>query len=124
MPIDAPTDLRSSHPGLPAAQQGDRTFSFEEQIESLAQAIHEGDWMMVASEWRWCEASRQQKFTGYQRAQAILNAYAAGTRETEAFAAVIGNIDWPVGAGSDGRLRAKAEKVVQWFTFRERGYLL
>lgn len=30
-------------------------------IEIAAQALHEGDWMMVANEWRWSEAATSEK---------------------------------------------------------------
>lgn len=110
----------------PAAQPAGHdapTLTVEEQIESLAQAIHEGDWMMVATEWRWCEASAQEKAVSYRRARAVLDAHRDGARDVVEFAGIIAGIDWTARTGSPGRLRAKAEKAVQWFEHRDRGWL-
>lgn len=105
----------------PVSDQGEPTR--EEEIESLAKAIHQGDWTMVA-EWRWERATRDAQRIGYLRAEAVLAAYESGTRDQDDFAAIIESIEWNVKTGGAGRLRAKAAKVVQWFNFRERGYLL
>lgn len=89
------------------------------QVESLAVAVHQGDWMM-ALEWRWDRASAAEQAIARRRAEALLDAYEDGARGTEAYARIIGEIDWTVEAGGPGRLRAKARKAEQWFTFRER----
>lgn len=90
------------------------------QVESLAVAVHQGDWMMVAPEWRWHRASAAEQDVSRRRAVALLDAYETGTRGAEEYARIISETDWTVKAGGPGRLRAKATKVEQWFTFRER----
>lgn len=98
-------------------------YSRAEQMESLAQAIYEGDWTMRL-EWRWDRAGREEQRVARLRAQAVMSAYEAGARTAPEFADAIASVEWTHNAGSAGRLRAQAEKVMQWFFFRDTGWLL
>lgn len=112
-----------TEPTTPGSTIPDGDFTPEEEIESLARAIHQGDWMMVM-EWRWERASRAEQDVAFRRAEAIMAAHALGAHTSDEFADVIASIEWTVKSGSPGRLRAKADKVVQWFHHRQRGTLL
>lgn len=101
----------------------DGAFTHAEEVASLARAIHEGDWTMVL-EYRWERATRSEQEISIRRAEAVTAAHATGARTSEDFAAVISSIEWTVKSGSPGRLRAKADKVVQWYRLRQGGTLL